>query len=100
MGEAMKHKLSGLLLFSLLFASSWVFAQKISGTISGTVTDPQGAVVPGASVTITDQATNATRSTKSGSTGSYVFPEVDPGIYTVKVAGAGFREFVEKGVEL
>src|SRR6266481_6847214 len=100
MGDAMKHKLTPLLLFSLLFASSSVFAQRISGTITGTVTDPQGAMVTGATVTITDQATNASRSTTTNSDGVYAFPEVGPGMYTVKVASSGFRNFVAKDVEL
>jgi len=93
---------SAVLLFlvvSLLF-TSFALAQKISGTLTGTVTDPQGAIVPDATVTITDQGTNSTRTTATGAAGTYSFPELDPGTYTVKVGKAGFREFVTKNVEL
>src|SRR5438552_14606525 len=76
------------------------FAQKISGTISGTVTDPSGAVVPGAAVTITDQATNAARTSTTSGTGSYSFQDVDAGTYSVKVTKTGFKDYVAKDVLL
>jgi hypothetical protein len=88
-----------LLCASLLF-SSFAFAQKTSGTITGTVTDPQGAVVPDASVTISDVSTNASRTTTTNAAGTYSFPEVEPGTYNLKVAKAGFRDFLAKAVEL
>src|SRR5712692_978475 len=85
--------------FSLLISTS-AFAQKISGTITGTVTDPQGAVAQGATVTITDAQTNATRTASTGPSGTYAFPELDPGTYTVKVSMKGFREYTTTNVEV
>src|SRR3979490_3017609 len=66
--------------FSLLISTS-AFAQKVSGTVTGTVTDQQGAVAQGATVTITDAQTNFTRTATTGPSGTFVFPELDPGAY-------------------
>ena len=85
--------------FSLLFSAS-AFAQKVSGSITGTVTDPQGAVVAGATVTITDVGTNAVRSTTTGSAGNFEFQELNPGTYTVKVSQSGFSEYQTRNVEV
>src|SRR5437762_5638538 len=83
-----------------IFISTSTFAQKVTGTISGTVTDPQGAVVPGAAVTIVGQATNAARNAMTGSSGTYAFPEVEAGIYTLKVTKDGFRDSEVRNVEV
>src|ERR1700683_4310882 len=69
-----------------------VWAQSTStGTVAGTVTDPSGAVVGGASVTLTDTATNNTRTDTSNSAGHYIFVDVVPGHYNVAVTKAGFE---------
>lgn len=65
-----------------------------AGTVSGTVVDPSNAVVPDATVTLTNTATNAARTTKTNRTGQYVFAFVDPGTYTVSVSKAGFTTAV------
>src|SRR5712664_1697892 len=62
-----------------------------TGTVAGTVTDPVGAVVPGAAVTLIQQGTNATQSTTTDSSGRYLFAGVNPGKYSLKVTGKGFR---------
>ncbi|HWS18417.1 MAG TPA: carboxypeptidase-like regulatory domain-containing protein, partial [Candidatus Elarobacter sp.] len=54
-----------------------------SAQISGTVVDPQGAVVPGAKVTATNQATGTGRSVTTTSTGNYVIPNLQPGTYNI-----------------
>ena len=76
------------------------FAQKITATIRGTVTDSTGAVVPGANVTVRGEDTGATRSTVTNASGVYSFPELQVGIYTVEVAVSGFKTSVVKGVTL
>src|SRR5438093_13229148 len=66
------------------------FAQTL-GTITGEVKDSTGAVVPGATVTVINKATNATRTTSSNEVGLYDFPALPPGPYTVKSELDGFK---------
>ena len=73
-------------------------AQVLYGSIVGNVTDAQGAVVPGATVTVTSKDTNLTRDTTTNADGSYTAANVVPGTYDVKVSLQGFREFVQTGV--
>jgi hypothetical protein len=68
--------------------------------ISGTVVDPQGAVVPGATVTATNTATGVPRSVNTTSTGNYVIPNLTPGTYDVKVQAKGFGDAVSKSLKL
>ncbi|HEY3135662.1 MAG TPA: carboxypeptidase regulatory-like domain-containing protein [Blastocatellia bacterium] len=69
-------------------------------TMSGTVTDPQGKVVGGATVSITNSATSASRDTKTNDDGSYVFNQIQPGTYTVRVEAKGFKTNVRENFEL
>ncbi|HXG55381.1 MAG TPA: TonB-dependent receptor [Vicinamibacterales bacterium] len=73
-------------------------AQVLYGSVVGNVTDGQGAQVPAASVTITNNATNFSAETVTNSEGGYSVPNVLPGSYDVKVSLQGFREFVKTGV--
>jgi hypothetical protein len=66
------------------------FAQTL-GTITGEVKDASGAVVPGATVTVVNKATNATRTTSSNEVGLFDFPALPPGPYTVKTELDGFK---------
>ena len=68
------------------------WAQSTStGVVAGSVTDPSGAVVAGASVTLTDSATNIARATITNATGRYIYVDVNPGIYNIAVSKAGFE---------
>jgi hypothetical protein len=67
----------------------------VTGGISGTVTDPSGAVVPNASVKLKSNSTGETQTTNSGATGLYNFPLLKPGTYTVSISQTGFRSFNE-----
>lgn len=68
-------------------------AQDISsGTITGQITDPSGAVVPGARVTILEAATNASQTRTTNGKGIFFFSEVKPGMYSVTVTAQGFRK--------
>jgi hypothetical protein len=70
--------------------SAW--AQSTStGTVAGSVTDPSGALVSGAEVTLTDTTTNLARSTTTNATGRYIYVDVNPGIYAITVSKAGFE---------
>jgi hypothetical protein len=85
-----------LSVFLLFLLSSFVavdgYAQTAgTGLIVGTVTDPSGAAVPGATVTLTDTATNAERNAITNDAGRYNFPNVPPGNYNLTMSKAGFR---------
>ncbi len=84
--------LSCLLLAALsMFAAAPVtFAQGSAGTVRGDVKDPNGAVVPNATVTLIDARGGERKATTTNS-GSYTFTSVDPGQYTVRVEGPGFK---------
>src|SRR5437016_4105167 len=70
------------------------------GTIVGTVTDPSGAIIPGAKLTVTDEATAASRDTKTNDQGYYVVPSLRPSNYTVTVNAEGFTPSIRKGILL
>jgi len=71
-----------------------------SATITGTVVDPQGAVIPGAQVTATNVATGVGRTVTTTSAGNYAIPNLPPGTYTVKVSAKGFSEGETKNIVL
>jgi hypothetical protein len=80
------------LTIALLYAlSSTAPAQSSKGVIVGTVTDPTGAVITGASVKVTNMDTNVTRETVSLGEGSFRLDAVDPGTYKVEAAARGFK---------
>jgi len=70
------------------------------GTISGTVTDASGAVIPGAAVTATQATTGLALKTVTGNEGTYVFPSLAPSIYNITVSHGGFESYTEKGVQV
>ena len=76
------------------------FCQLETGTFSGRVNDPSGAVVPNASVSVVDTETNFTSETKTNSEGLYRMPSLQPGPYRMTVQAAGFKQTVHEGLEL
>ncbi|MBZ5627648.1 MAG: TonB-dependent receptor [Acidobacteriia bacterium] len=82
-----------LVVLVVLATSIGLWAQAGTGEISGIISDPMGAVVANAQVTITNDATGVTRSTKPTAAGVYTFPAVPVGSYTLVVSAAGFKEF-------
>ncbi len=81
-----------LVILGFLLLTSMGFAQSTLGSITVVATDQQGAVVPGATVTLTDVDTNVKRTETTGAEGSYVFTGIGPGDYVVTVTAKGFRE--------
>lgn len=69
-------------------------------SLHGTVTDPSGAAIPGAKVTLTQTATSTTRQTITNSTGAYSFPAVLPGTYNLSVTASGFQGFEQQNLQL
>jgi len=84
----------------ITLAAGLSFAQQISGSITGVVKDTQDAVITNARVTLTDQATGATRSTTSGADGAFVFTPVLPGTYTITIEAPGFKKYEQKDVKV
>ena len=85
-------RLVSVLCFAL--ASMATFAQEPTGSIEGTVTDPQNAVVQNATVAVRNAATNFTRTTTTTDNGHYRVSQLPPGAYEVKVAGTNFKTSV------
>jgi hypothetical protein len=77
-----------LLLTLTVFAA--VARAQFSSSLQGTVQDPSGAVVPAATVTLTNNATNVSQQTTTGNGGEYRFVSVAPGPYTVSAEAKGF----------
>jgi hypothetical protein len=77
-----------------------LFAQRDFGTLTGTVTDTTGAVVAGAKILITEQATGVKDTVESDSTGTYVRPLLKPGTYTIEVEATGFRKAIQRDILL
>jgi hypothetical protein len=89
-----------LVVFALLLSPRAASAQNYAGSVRGTVTDPAGAAVAGATVTLRDVGTNSTSQTKTTEQGDYAFPVVSVGVYEVTVKQGSFKEFIAKGVEV
>jgi Carboxypeptidase regulatory-like domain len=95
---------SGLRAITLVSAFAalnlFAFGQTATSSLHGTISDPKGAVVSGATVTITNPATGFRRSTKSDSQGSYQFLEMPPAKYDLLVESSGFGPMKQNGIEL
>jgi hypothetical protein len=91
-----------LLVLPTIVADASAFAQggAVTTSISGTVADSSGAVIPGADVTLTNNGTGATFSSVTSANGSFMVPALNPGSYTVKVALMGFKTVVLNNVTL
>lgn len=84
----------------VLLAAAPLWAQLTVGGIAGTVKDSSGAVVKGARITITNEATGATQAAVSTSAGTYVFTAVPVGTYTLKANAQGFKGYVDAGIQV
>ncbi len=82
----------------LLLASGIAFGQAARGTLTGTITDPAGAVIPGASIELKNSDTGALYQAASTSTGNYALANLPPGAYEVSVSVSGFKKFVRSGI--
>ncbi len=88
------------LVFVLLVGFCLPLCGQTFGEIVGEVADASGAVVPNATVTVTNVANNATRSVKTNGAGLYSFPSLVPGAYRVRVEVNGFKTVTRTGIEL
>lgn len=84
-----------------LFAFSWaVFAQTDRGTITGTVSDPAGAIIASATIEARNVATGAVYPTASSGTGNYTIAQLPAGIYDLSVSVPGFKKYVRQGLQV
>src|SRR5262245_21593236 len=87
-------------LFLVMLFTGTLTAQAPSGDISGVVSDPSGALVPGVTVTLTNPATNAVRTALTNEAGLYVLRAIPPGVYNLRAELSGFRAVERKNIEV
>jgi outer membrane receptor protein involved in Fe transport len=85
---------------ALLITAQMVWPQANTATFYGTVTDPTGAVLPGANVKLTKQDTQQATTKVAGSSGDFAFTFVPVGVYTLSIDAAGFKSYVSTGITL
>jgi len=83
-----------------LLCAHAAFAQSFTASLQGTVTDVSGAVVPGASVMLSNEATQTRQAARTNGAGRYLFASVPAGRYRLAVELAGFKTYVTSGIEL
>src|ERR1700730_4929217 len=91
MRQLIRASLSLLAMIGLLGICAPVWAQEVTASIVGTVTDPSGAPINGADVTATDTERGTTWSAKTNDSGSYSILRIPVGSYSVKVGASGFQ---------
>ena len=82
------------------YADTVVLGQSFQGGLRGAMKDSGGAIVPGVSVTLVNEATNISRDTVSNAVGEYVFAAVTPGTYTLRAVIEGFKTVERKGLTI
>ncbi len=98
------HRLKSKTLLTLIavlisaFLSANLIAQSGTTSVSGTVSDQQGKVVFGATVTLTNAEKGFIRTTITNDNGTFIFPVIQPGIYRLEVETNGFKKFVNTKV--
>ena len=89
---------TALLACAFLLAVAGVWAQTVEGLLLGTLLDPASAVVPGATITLTETDTGATRVATTDSAGVFRFPNIPPGNYSISVQASGFKNLVQSQI--
>src|SRR6185437_8162256 len=98
-GSVMKRfNVAAFLVFLYFVVSSAANAQSVSGSVTGTVVDPAGAVVVGAPVELVNDTSHNSRKDATNKNGSFTFPSVPPGTYTVRIAQPGFKTYEQQNV--
>jgi len=87
-----KHSPKGWIIFCLLSTAAFANGQNANTSLRGVVKDPNGALVPGAKIALTDKANGQTLSATANSAGEYVLAQVAPARYTITVSASGFGD--------
>src|ERR1700730_7965825 len=94
----------GLALFvtfvMILLVSARIYPQVVGATLSGTVTDQSGAVIPNTQISIKNVATGVTRTVTTDAAGFYTAPNLLPGTYEITATASGFSTEVQTGITL
>ena len=85
-------------LLLLVLAGPRLSAQVLYGSLSGTVQDSTGAVVPSTAVTVTNAGTGQSLNASTSDSGHYIFPGLIPGVYELKISATGFRPFTRVNI--
>lgn len=96
----MKYFLKAVFAVSLLILGAGSACAQSTATVSGTVTDPSGAVVPQAQITLRGNATGINRVVSSDKDGNYTIPSIQPGDYSLEASASGFSRYVIKSILL
>jgi len=101
----MRFKVKGAMLvlavpFLVVLLSPTLWAQLYSGTVTGVISDPSGAVVPGAQVQLMDEQKGFVFTASSDTGGNYLFRSVPPGNYRLTVQASGFKSITQSGIVL
>ncbi len=94
------HRYKSLCLFAMLLPAALYAQTAGSGTIAGTVTDPAGASVPGATVAVHGTLNGIDRTVQTSNAGIYTVPFLPSGAYTISVTKSGFAKTERKGVTM
>ena len=103
MGRKRRLVSTAIGLLVLAISSIWslpMMAQSFYGGIAGTVTDATGAIVPGATVTVTNLGTNEVRTAQSGASGEYRFVDLLPAAYKIAIESKGFKRFEVQSMQV
>jgi hypothetical protein len=84
----------------LLAVTNRSYGQDTNASLSGTVSDPSNAIVPGANLTLTNEATGYQQKATANAAGEYTFRNLTPGKYDLNVVSQGFQTTLQKGIEL
>ena len=87
----MKQIRLSIYLIAIAFAVACAVAQTPTGTVQGTVTDPTGAAIQSATITVVHNSTNEAHTVTTDASGRFILPFVEPGTYNVSVEAKGFR---------
>jgi outer membrane receptor protein involved in Fe transport len=94
------HLIAAVLLLAVLLTGSALLAQTATGEVNGTITDPTGAVVSGARVTLTNQGMRISHTASSNASGNFLFINLLPGLYVLTAEETGFKKVATAPFEL
>lgn len=92
------RKIAVMVCLALLWIAPAAFAQTVTGGVTGSVTDPSGAVIAGAKVSLINSLTNQTTVQTTGAAGSFNFRQILPGTYDVQITATGFKAYSRTGI--